>query len=69
MSDPRTYCAAAARAIWEMDRCSFGSPEGGQDRLDWQKVRGLLYSILERNGYELSAPGSRRLKKRNQGHH
>jgi hypothetical protein len=68
MGIPRFYCAAAARAIREMDQCSFGAPDTGQDELDWKEVRRLLYGILDRNGYELSATEGGRLKKRNQGH-
>ena len=64
MSVPRTYCAAAARAIWELDRCSLRAPDTGQDKRDWDKARGLLYGMPERNGDELSATGGRRLKKR-----
>lgn len=63
MSDRRTYCAAAARAIRELDKCSFGAPEDGQDALDWKEARRLLCQILDRNGYELAATGSRRLKR------
>jgi len=68
MSIPRFYCAAAARAIRKMDRCSFGAPDTGQDEADWKEARRLLYRILGRNGYELSAMESGRLKKRNEGH-
>lgn len=68
MSVPRTYCSAAAQAIRELDQCSFGAPDTGRDKRDWQKARELLYAILDRNGYELAATGSRRIKKRNQGH-
>lgn len=64
MSDRRTYCAAAARAIRALDRCSFGAPEDGQDALDWRDARRLLLQILDRNGYELSATGSRRIVRR-----
>ena len=67
MSIPRFYCAAAARAIRELDKCSFGAPDTGQDELDWQKARRLLYRILDRNGCELSATAGRRLKKRSVG--
>jgi hypothetical protein len=67
MSDPRKYCPAAARAIRELDKCSFGAPDTGQDQADWQKARALLWQILDRNGYELSATGGRPLKKRNEG--
>lgn len=66
MSVPRIYCAAAARAIRELDRCSLGAPESGRDRSDWQEARRLLYRILDRNGYDLSAFG--RLRKRPDGH-
>ena len=65
---PRFYCAAAARAIRELDTCSLGTPDTGQDEMDWRKARGLLWEISERNGYELSAMESERLKKRNQRH-
>jgi len=51
-----------------MDRCSFGAPDTGQDEADWKEARRLLYRILGRNGYELSAMESGRLKKRNEGH-
>lgn len=64
MSDRRTYCAAAARAIRELDLCSFSAPEDGQDALDWKDARRLLHRILNRNGYELAATGSRRIKRR-----
>jgi hypothetical protein len=64
MSIPRIYCSAAARAIRELDKCAFGAPDTGQDELDWKEARRLLYRILDRNGYELSAKGSGRLKKR-----
>ena len=67
MSLPRFYCMAAARAIRELDRCSFGAPDTGQDQQDWKEARRLLWKILERNGYELSATGYGRLKKRNEG--
>ena len=66
MNDPRIYCPAAARAIRELDRCSFGAPDTSQDKTDWQKARALLWQILERNGYELSTTESGRLKKRNE---
>jgi hypothetical protein len=66
MSDRRTYCAAAARAIREIDRCSLGAPEDGRDEKDWRKARLLLWGILERNGYDLSING--RLRNREQGH-
>ena len=62
MTVARIYCAAAGRAIRELDRCSFGSPETGQDKQDWNEARRRLYAILERNGYELAASG--RLTKR-----
>lgn len=64
MSIPRIYCVAAAQAIRELDKCSFGAPETGQDEQDWKEARRLLYRILDRNGYELSADECRRLKKR-----
>lgn len=66
MSTPSIYCAAVARAIRALDRCSLGAPETGQDKTDWQKARRLLYGILDRNGYELSASG--RLRRRPDGH-
>lgn len=66
MSVPRFYCAAAARAIRELDRCSLGAPDTGQDKDDWQEARRLLFGILGRNGYEVSATG--RLRRRDQGH-
>ena len=68
MSIPRFYCLAAARAIREMDRCSFGAPDTGQDEADWKEARRLLHRILDRNGFELSATEGGRLKKRNEGH-
>jgi len=64
MSDLLTYCAAAARAIRELDKCSFGAPEDGQDELDWREARRLLLQILDRNGYELSSTGSGLIKRR-----
>ncbi len=64
MSNRRTYCAAAARAIRELDRCSFGAPEDGQDASDWKEARRLLHRIMNRNGYELAATGSGRIKRR-----
>jgi hypothetical protein len=64
MSNRRTYCAAAARAIRELDRCSFGAPADGQDEVNWREARRLLLQILDRNGYELAATGSRRIKRR-----
>lgn len=64
MSDRRTYCAAAGRAIRELDGCSFGAPEDGQDALDWKEARRLLLQILDRNGYELAATGSTLIKRR-----
>lgn len=67
MTALRSYCAAAARAIRELDRCSFGAPDTGQDKTDWQKARALLWQILERNGSELSAMESGRLRKRSKG--
>jgi hypothetical protein len=66
MSVPRIYCAAAARAIRELDRCSLGAPNSGQDKDDWQTARRLLFALLDRNSYELSAAG--RLTKRTEGH-
>jgi hypothetical protein len=68
MSVPRFYCVAAARAIRELDKCSFGAPDTGQDELDWKDARRLLYRILDRNGYELWATEGGRLKKLNEGH-
>ena len=62
MTVPRTYLAAAGRAIRVLDRCSLGSPDKGQDKQDWRKARRLLFGILERNGYELTTSGG--LKKR-----
>lgn len=64
VSNRRNYCAAAARAIRELDRCSLGAPEDGQDALDWKDARRLLLQILDRNGYELAATGSGRIKRR-----
>ncbi len=64
MSNRRTYCAAAARAIRELDRCSFGAPEDGQDDVDWKEARRLLCQVLDRNGYELTATGSKRITRR-----
>ncbi len=66
MSVPHIYCAAAARAIRELDQCSLGAPDVGQDKTDWQEARRLLYCILDGNRYELSASG--RLRKRPDGH-
>lgn len=68
MTGPHSYCPAAARAIRELDKCSFGAPDTGQDKRDWQKARALLWQILDRNGYQLSAVGRGRVKKRNEGH-
>ncbi len=68
MSNTRFYCVAAARAVRELDKCSLGAPESGQDKQDWQNARGLLCDILDRNGYELSVTGGKLLKKRAQGH-
>lgn len=64
MSNRRTYCAAAARAIRELDRCSFGAPADGQDEVDWKEARRLLLQILDRNRYELAATGSGLIKRR-----
>lgn len=63
MTDARTYCSAAARAIYELDRCSLGAPETGQDKADWHRARSLLLAVLDRNGYDL-ATGSNRIRKR-----
>ena len=64
MTSPRTYCAAVARAIGQLDQCSLRGPEAGPDKNDWNEARRLLVGILDRNGFELT--GTRIRKKRNQ---
>ena len=64
MTFPRTYCAAVARAIYELDQCSLRGPQTGQDKHDWDEARRLLVGILDRNGYELALSGKRIRKKR-----
>ncbi len=63
MNAARNYCQAVARSIRELDRCSLGAPQAGQDMQDWQQARTLLYAILERNGFELSQANSSRLRR------
>ena len=63
MNPSSTYCAAVARAIYELDRCCFGGPQIGQDKHDWDEARKLLFAILDRNGYEFSTCGSKRIRK------
>ena len=62
MNSPRTYCAAVARAIGQLDQWSLRGPESGQDKRDWDEARRLLIGILDRNGYELAG---KRIKRRN----
>jgi len=63
VNTPRCYCAAAARAIWELDQCSLRAPQTGDDKRHWHTARKLLCGILERNGFQFAEPGSRRIKK------
>lgn len=64
MNVPRTYCVAIGRAIADLDQYSLRGPQTGQDRQDWDEARRLLFSILDRNGYELTKCGSKRIRKR-----
>ena len=63
MNTLRCYCVAAARAIWELDRCCLRAPQTGKDKRDWHTARNLLCGILERNGFQFVGPGSWRIKK------
>lgn len=61
MNSPRTYCAAVARAVNELDQCCLRGPESGQDKLDWDEARKRLIGILDRNNYEVAG---KRIRKR-----
>lgn len=66
MATSRKACGAVAKAICELDNESFSKPaEGSADRDSWDKARELLFNVLSRNGYELCAPGSSRIRKKN----
>jgi hypothetical protein len=62
MTALRSYCVAATRAIRELDHCSFGASDTGQDQPDWGEARRLLHRILESNGYELPATKGGRIE-------
>lgn len=62
----RTVVAAAARAIVDLDQVSFHH-RSEADRQAIEQARQLLFSVLERNGYEMSEPLSPRIRKARAG--
>jgi hypothetical protein len=64
MNRPQIYCQAVARAIGQLDQCSFRGPDNGQDKHDWDEARRRLIGILDRNGFELAGQRIKRTSTR-----